>query len=1092
MSLSRSSLYILLAAALTASAVFAQATSATIVGTVVDATGAVIAGARITVTNQETQVASTWTANQTGEYTAPFLVPGTYQVSVEHPGFKRAVRTGVLVEIANKTRVDMTLEVGQLSDTVTATGEAPLVRADSSEVGQVIQDRPIYELPLSSGSGRNFTALVALAPGTIRTNPVGSFDAPQGNSSFAVNGQRDGANNYMIDGADNNEALLGIVAVLPPPEAIGEFKLQTDAFSAEFGRAGGAVVSVQTRSGTNDLHGSVYEFLRNSAMDARGPFDGAKLPPLRQNEFGATLGGPIRKNRAFLFGDYSGFKQRAGQTILSSVPTANERNGIYLASEGVGTIYDPLSHTPFAGNTIPASRMNPVGQKLLGLYPASNLPGRVVAGAGTASNYSGVIVQRQDATRADARFDYSVNSKNNLFVRYSIYDAFTALPPLYGETATGSLPSRSYKGDARNQSAVLSDVHVFSGTKINEVRIAYSRIANSSVNWDYGKNLATEIGIPNLNIYGSTSSGLPRVDIQGFDSLGSDAPVPALRYENNFQYVDNFTWIKGNHTVKFGGDARRFRGDFFQISLESPRGHFTFDPSYTSNNGAASTGLGAASALLGFPATQARGIIYMFPSNRITHTFFFVQDDYRVSRKLTLNAGIRYELYIPVVDRWDNQANFDLRNGQMNLAGRGSNSRALVNLDKNNFAPRFGFAYAARPNMAVRGGYGISYYPDKFGATGGTLNNNYPFITVQQINPDRYNPDPALSISNGIAVPARPNLNVASVPLVGQATYFDPNYKMGYIQFWNLTVQRQLAHRIVAEVAYVGNKGTHLFGNNHVNLNQPDPGPGAVQQRRPYYSIAPLATSVPLRDSSQWNNYHSLQAKFEKRLGSGTWLLSSYTYSKAIDDNATSFNVRVWDAITKGPSGTDFRHSWTSSALYELPFGRGHLLLSKLNRTADAIIGGWQLNGIYTFRTGVPSTATLAAGLVSSTVNTGGASRPDQIAASQLPSAQRSISRYFNTAAFVAPAANSYRFGNAGRNTVRGPSWSGLDLSLFKAFHVTERIQAQLRGEFFNLPNHPNFGQPGASLGSATFGVITALATNATMRQVQVGMKILF
>jgi hypothetical protein len=554
-----------------------------------------------------------------------------------------------------------------------------------------------------------------------------------------------------------------------------------------------------------------------------------------------------------------------------------------------------------------------------------------------------------------------------------------------------------------------------------------------------------------------------------------------LRYENDFQYVDNFTWIRGNHTIKFGGDARRFRGDFFQISLESPRGHFTFDPSYTSNNGASNTGLGAASALIGFPATESRGIIYMFPSNRITQSFFFVQDDFKVSRKLTLNLGMRYELYFPVVDRWDNQSDFDLRTGQMNLAGRGPNSRALVNLDTNNWAPRFGFAFAANPKTAIRGGYGISYYPDKFGATGGTINNNYPFITVQQITPDRFNPDPALSISNGITVPTRPNLNVPTVPLVGQATYFDPNYKLGYIQFWNVTVQRQLARRIVFEAAYVGTRGTHLFGNNHVNLNQPDPGPGAVQQRRPFYAVAPLAANVPLRDSSEWSNYHSLQAKFEKRLGSGMWLLSSYTYAKAIDDNATSFNVHVWDAITRGPAATDFRHAWTTSALYELPIGRGR-----------AVLGGWQVNGIYTFRTGVPSSASLAAGLVSSTVNTGGASRPDQIAASELPKDQRTIFRYFNTAAFVAPAANSYRFGNAGRDTIRGPSFSSLDMSLFKTFRLTERARAQFRAEFFNLPNHPNYGQPGASFGSATFGAITSLATNATMRQTQLGLKVLF
>ncbi len=413
-----------------------------------------------------------------------------------------------------------------------------------------------------------------------------------------------------------------------------------------------------------------------------------------------------------------------------------------------------------------------------------------------------------------------------------------------------------------------------------------------------------------------------------------------------------------------------------------------------------------------------------------------------------------------------------------------------MNLDGNNWAPRFGFAYAWQPKTVFRGGYGISYYPDKFGATGGTLNNNYPFITVQQVSPDRFTINPALNIANGIAVPARPDLSVPSVPLVGQATYFDPNYRIAYIQFWNFTIQRQISKDTVLETAYVGTKGTHLFGNNHVNLNQPDPGPGAIDPRRPFYALAPLAANIPLRDSSESSIYHSLQAKFQKRMTSGFWLLSSYTYSKSIDDNATSFDTHDWAGVVRGPSATDFTHSWTTSALYELPVGKGHMFLSSMHPVAQAIIGGWQLNGIYSFRTGLPSSASLSTGLVSSTVNTGGASRPDQIASSELPKDQRTIYHYFNTAAFVAPPTNSYRYGNAGRDTIRGPSFSSLDASMFKNFRFAERYNLQFRGEFFNLPNHPNYAQPNTQVGNAAIGTITTLAGN--MRQTQLGLKLLF
>jgi hypothetical protein len=500
-----------------------------------------------------------------------------------------------------------------------------------------------------------------------------------------------------------------------------------------------------------------------------------------------------------------------------------------------------------------------------------------------------------------------------------------------------------------------------------------------------------------------------------------------------------------------------------------------------------------ASALIGFPAALNRGVIYDFPSNRITQTFYYVQDDFKLTPKLTLNIGLRYELYIPPVDRWDNQSNFDLGTGQMNLAGRGSNSRALVNADKNNFAPRIGFAYALQPRTAIRGGYGISYYPDKFGASGGTLNNNYPFISLQQIIPaDRFKPDASLSIDKGIPVPVQPVLTAPSVPLVGSATYFDPNYKMGYIQFWNFTIQHQFTKNMSLETAYVGTRGVHLFGNNHVNINQPDPGPGAVQNRRPYYGIAPLATSVPLRDSSEWSIYHALQMKLQKRTANGLWLLATYTWSKAIDDNATSFNTRVWDAVTRGPANTDFRHNFTASAVYELPIGKGRKFGSGMNSVLDAIVGGWQINGINTFRTGLPSTATLSTGLANSTVNTGGSSRPDQVANPEMSSDSRTIYQYFNTAAFVAPANNSFRFGNAGRNTVRGPSYEGFDFSLFKNFKIHEQVKLQFRGEFFNVFNHPNYGQPGTQLGAATFGTITSLAGNATMRQSQMGLKLLW
>ena len=1072
---------------------FGQTTTATLDGFVKDQAGARVPGAEVTARNTQTGVVTTTTTDDKGSFLASFLLPGRYDVSAEKAGFKKAVRQGITLLVAETTRLEITLEVGATTETTTVTGEAPLVKADTSEIGQVIQQKSVEELPLNSGTGRNFTALMTLIPGAIRTNPVGTFDAPQGNSSFAVNGQRDSENNYMVDGADNNEVLLGIVTILPPPEALSEFKIQTNAYSAEFGRAGGAVINVETRSGSNQIHGSAFEFNRNSAYSGRGPFDPARLPPLNQNEYGVTLGGPLKKNKLFLFGDWEGFRQAFGTTYIASVPTANERAGVFLASEGAGTIYDPTTGSPFPNNSIPSNRISPVGQALLNLYPLPNLPGTVSNGNGIANNYTGPVVQTQHVNRVDVRFDANLSAKDSLFLRYSIFDAFTALPPLFGAVATGSVPGAPGKGPSRDQSVVLGDVHTFSPSLINEARFSYSRIRDTYYNYDYGVNEATQLGIPNINVFGPISTGLPIISISGLTSLGTEGPIPALRYENSFEWLDNVTWLRGRHHVKFGADIHRMRDDFYQISLASPRGQFNFDQNYTSNSGASRTGLSVASALLGLPSTESRGVIYDFPSNRIFQPFFFVQDDIKLTEKLTLNLGLRYELYFPPVDAFNNQSNFDRQTGYMRLAARGGNSRALVNLDGNNIAPRFGFAYAMNQNTAIRGGYAISYFPDKFGATGGTLNDNYPFISLQTVTPPSiYVPSPQYALANGIPSPVIPNLNQAEIPLIGSATYFDPNYKMGYVQSWNLTVQHQIARDWSIEASYVGARGTHLFGNNHFNLNLPMPGPGAVVPRQPYYSLNPLATSVNLRDSSEWSIYHALQVKVQKRLSNGFWLLGSYAFAKSIDDNATSYNPLDWDGVTRGPSGNDFTHNIVISSVYELPIGRRRALGKNMNPILDAFIGGWQANGIYTFRTGVPSTVSLSSALASQEVNTGGGDRPDQIAAAALPSDKRSLAQYFNTAAFISLPPASYIFGNAGRDTVRGPSFSNFDASLFKNFQIKERFKVQIRGEFFNAVNHPNYGQPGTSFGTATFGTITSLAGNSNMRQGQIGAKILF
>ncbi len=1099
-----------------ASIIFGQAVTGSIVGNVADAGGAAIADAKVTVTEINTGIARSAMTNSEGGYVLPYLPPGAYRIEVEKQGFKKFARDGVALATGERIRVNADLAVGNISETVEVSTTTSLLQTESAELNQSFEAKKIQELPLN---GRNFQNLLTLVPGVQPSNSqVGIFDNPQGTQFFQVNGQNNSANNFQIDGVDNNEPLLGLVVQIPPAEAIQQFSISTSNYDAEFGRAVGAVVNVTTRPGSNEFHGSLFEFHNNSAFKARNYFqltgnrnsDGTlKVPNAIKNQFGGTFGGPIIKNRTFFFGDYQGQYQRIGRvSAIQTVPTEALRNGDFSALPAGTFIYDPgdlnnpvapTARQRFADNKIPANRISPVALNILKFLPLPNLPG-------LNNNYLPPAIPFQlDTHSFDVRVDHQFSDRMNFFAKYNYFQSLMADPGIFGDAAGPTADGGGNaleQGKGRNQVVTLNLTRTFSSTLTTEARFGFTRYFIDAKGPGLNRDLSKEVGINGSNEDGPAHKGLALVAIEGFPVLGMSTNMPTINADNIFNWINNWTKVSGSHTLKWGADIRRQRLDRLQIQGTSsfgPRGRFAFAPGVTLLQGGPAqqnTFANAfASFLLGQPDVIGRAIFTTTPTNRSTNLFFFGQDTWQFNRKLTFNLGLRYEIYTPITSRLPaGQGNYDPETNNLLVAGVGDVSlSAGVKTDWNNLAPRVGFAYrfGDKDRNVIRGGFGISYFTARFGFTGGTLSTSFPVIADQQIgaagdfraagtisNIPAFTPVPIPS--SGIINPA-PNIGLFAIP-------FENN--MPTVLSYNLTAQREVMPGLSVELSYVGNRGYNQPYNRALMVSQPGAGLAGVPLNQKFGRTA----TTTLRAYGVDSFYNALQASVEKRFSNNVAFTAAYTWSRSIDytsNNGGLGNPLILE-FNKAVSDFDRKHGFTLSHTVELPFGRGQKYLSK--GPAAVILGGWQANGIFQAFSGRPFSVTMSNAQLNGGPNN--AQRPDQLRYPSISGLVGPGTQWFDVTAFATPSPN--RYGTAGRNTLRGPNLISYDFSVFKQFQITESKRIEFRTEFYNLTNTPHFNQPAGNFSTpASFGSITStIGANGVAgggeREVQFALRFLF
>ncbi len=1092
----------------------AQTTTGSIVGTVTDPSAAVLAAVAVTITNLDTRIEQKTTTDSVGNYVVTPLPVGRYSVTVEAPGFKKAVASDITVNVQDRVRVDLTLQVGEVAETVEVTGAAPALQTDTSYLGQVVESQRIVDLPLN---GRYFTRLAVLTAGTAPT-PAGARDEKTG--GFSANGVRPYQNNYLLDGIDNNSLSEDLVndasfVIGPSPDAISEFRVQTNAMSAEFGRSGGAVLNVTTKSGANGLHGSFFEFLRNSALDAKNYFDAGDLPipPFKLNQFGASGGGPVLlpgydgRNRTFFFADFQGTRIRTGRTFVASVPPAAWRNGDF---SGFNPIFDPattvtsggrITRQPFAGNRIPTNRFDPVAKKLIDQFPSANTAGSVDS-SGVASNFLTNPGQPDDTNQFDVRIDHKISERDSIFGRVS-YQQQDLTPPgaIPPPLDAAAFDSGNFLNHAR--SAVISETHIFTPRTVNEFRAGYTRNRSERLQFNADQNLAANLGIPGIP-FGAKNGGLPAFSIDDLVGFGSSQFQPTVELQNVFHFIDNLSLIRGRHTVKVGTEIKP-RVNFTILQPESPRGFFGFSGDFSRDpNNRANSGLGTADFMLGVLSSAN---ITSFVDNTFQQPgyFFYVQDDWKVSRKLTLNLGLRYDFVYHAREKYDAQASFNLWTGALDIAaGRNdplpSNfskripinrnaSRELVPNDRNNWGPRFGFAYNVLPKTVIRGGYGIFYSSYEAGPLSiPNMGNNPPFFEKATFDADSIAEPNAVVNKLSLGFPA----TALAEPDAPELFALDPGFRDPYVQHWNVNVQQNLGWNSVLEVAYAGSKGTRLY--EFRNGNQATPTADASISRNSRRPFPFIGTAISHWCSCNSSTYNGLQTKLEKRFSSGFSMLAAYTWGKSIDERSqASLGFHNGGGIRdqrhpdweKSRSDFDVAHRFVASYSYQLPFGRGRKFGAGLKGPVNLLIGGWELMGIHSFQTGTPRTVRAARGVS----NADGENRPDRVLGVDVQPPDRGPTQWFNPKAFQPAVPGT--FGNSGRNIITAPGLVNVDFSVFKDFRLRERTTLQFRSEFFNLPNHPNFRSNSMRnrYDQAAPGALTAAYP---ARQIQLALKLIY
>ncbi len=1045
-----------------AASVQAQETGS-IHGRLVDPQSAAVPGAKVSIEQAGTGIVRSAESGTDGYYAFSSVAVGTFTVTAEARGFKKVVVPNVKVEVAQRVQLDLSLEIGAIAETVEVTAAPPQLQTADAQISSVVESKAISDLPLN---GRNFTQLMVLMAGSTERasgTVAGHYAERAGGIAFSVNGHRQSANQFLIDGFMAKEVQHGTNSVEPIIDALSEFRVQSSNYTAEFGTEAGGQINAVLKSGTNQFHGTAWEFLRNDKLDANNFFNnrtGTARPPFRRNQFGVAGGGPIIKNRTFIFGAYERTEVAKGITQLTTIPSDAQRRGEF----GTATVNDPLSGAAFPGNLIPASRQNRITTTILDKYvPLANRSG--------VFNWVSTDPQTIKVDQFNWRIDHRFNEKDSLFGHYVFEDTDFHYPRLF--------PTDGATQRLRGQNILATWNRLVNSRIMNEFRAGFTRYIQNETQARAGTtNVVKELGMQGLCEVPSCW-GIPQIAVTGFAQFGEHGgqAVSGPRAWRNeaFQLQDSVYYTAGSHSLKFGTVFRRHRDNFPEAIY--PRGQYTFTGFLT--------GQPFGDYLLGYPRTTLTSIDLFSPHFRNSVVEPWVQDDWRVTPELTVNLGLRWEWAGRPVskDGTISTVVVDAKGARL-ITGQNPDGypKALAYNDNNNFAPRIGLAYspkALKNRTVFRASYGI-FYQRELANTWVDLAINDPFIRQTTFNLDT---DPRSNFYFARYDLSRPTALAPPSPLLTFAV--DTNWREGMIHQWNFNVQQSMGYGTVLQIAYVGNRGLRLPWATLPN--QPDPGPGPVQSRRPLQNFGQINGLGSGGDSY----YQGLQIQAEKRYTNGMQFIIGYTYAKCISTSDATFvgestsiqNGRDFHQ-QRGLCTQHFSQRFTGSWVYDVPFGRGKHFGTNLPRAADTAFGGWQLNGILTFRTGSPFTVTQAG----DAPNVGdGSARPDQIANPNSVS-NRNIDQFFNTAAFATAAP--FRWGTAGRNTVIGPGIANWDFSVFKSFPVWEAVRLQFRAEFFNLLNHAEFAFPGSTIGTAQFGRISG--TGRDPRDIQLSLKLMW
>jgi hypothetical protein len=1126
---------------------FGQAVFGGIVGNVTDPSGSAVVGAKVTITDTGKGITYNTLTNDSGNYSQSHLIVGVYEVRIESPGFESYVQRNVNVEVDATTQVNVHLTVGSVGEVVNITAEAPLLKTERSDVSDTVTQKAVQELPVL---GRDMSRLYFLIPGVQATGTTAASEQPQDIYRPSVGGQYWGGISFQLDGTDNRESVLGEPVITPNLDAVSELKITTTAYDAEFGQASQAVISAQTKSGTNTVHGSAFWYRRDQNAAARDPFaqarpiagsNGRFIPPTLWNQFGGSLGGPIQKDKTFIFGDYQGSRQKNGGSLLTRVPTAAERGGDL--SDLSGTIFNPCpggdcnaplaQRQQFAGNIIPPGLLSTQAQNILKLIPLPNISG--VTGAVPNYSASGSGIVHNDSF--DVRADRYQNEKMHMFGRYSFLQVSQTAPGAFGFLAGGPNFSTTAFGGAaslRNQSLAYGVDYVLRPDWLADFRFGFFRYRVAVNPNGLGTSPAKDAGIPGLNVDDTYTSGMPAFTLNGTGgfTFGYSLPInqcncPLNEQENEFQYVANMTHMRGNHSFKFGVDYRYQQN--LRVPSDSHRsGQLTFDP--TTTEGPNGGGLGLASFLLGDVQSFTRYVSNSTEAaERQNRLFSYVQDTWRITPRLTLNYGLRWEIYYPQYVNGKDQGGFqNLSTGEVMIAGEnGVGLNGNVKTSLTHFAPRLGIAYQITPKTVVRTGYGRSYDVGVFGVSfGHNVTQNLPVLANQSLNPA----NPWLSVFTLSQGP--PSLNpttiLASQPKGPNGNPILPNgvspnvlpltsdntMRLPTVDAWNFTVEHQFAPSLVFSAAYVGNKGYHVTpGGTNYNINQPSIvgfGTLSTNQRRLFYQKFGWTQSIKYYSDDASVKFNSLQLRGEKRFSGGLMFQGNFTWASAFDYANDYF---FWNHdIDYGRENGVRRFVFNLNSVYELPFGRNRRFMNHVNRGMDYVLGGWQLSSVWVWESGIPFTPSyLNCGKDEDT----GPCRANLVGNASIDNP--SAAGWFATApagtsgtgclATTTPTAElnangctrgpwsrpqAGTFGNVARNSFFGPHFFNADASLSKSFQITERVSGQFRAELFNAFNHVNLGQPTATVDSPTAGQIFSIASLAQMRKWQFGLRLQF